>query len=365
MLLPLTGRHSGLAEQAMEGATLAAEGTGLELVVSDTGADIYTAIRSARELVEDEGVGSIVGPLLSDPTVGAAAVTSALSVPLITPTATDERIAEISDLVLQVNASIADQGRRMAAYAGQALLCRRVAIVHRISRYGETISLAFREAFERAGGEVVGVDTYPLGTSDFQPIVLRLAELNVDGIYLPLPAEDVVQIAPVLLYHDVHAALLGAHGWSEDTVRDLGDQYVGGAVFSTTFLADSHDPATRHFVTRYLARFEREPDVVAAATYDAVRLVVHAARDGLSPEDLQPGKGNDFRGVMGTWGPEGVGTRLVTIHDEKFYAVAPLASEPPFIGAAPIDSMADSLGGFDFGDSTVVAPLDLSSVEGI
>jgi branched-chain amino acid transport system substrate-binding protein len=320
-------------------------------VVRDSGGDVYRAIRAARHLLVEDRVGSIVGPLLSETTLGAAAVAEALGAPLLTPTATGSRLPEIGGGIFQLNSSTEAQGRRMGAYAGRGLLCGRVAVVHPRTTYGETIAQAFRESFEAAGGEIVTAESFPSGATEFEPIVLRLKELRPDGIYLPTSPAAVAHITPLLLFHDVHAALLGANGWSEESVRTLGDQYVGGAVFTTPFHASSRDPATRRFVARYEALWGEAPGLVAAATHDAVRSVVLHVREGAEgPADLRArlAEGRPFRGTTGPlqFDEEGRavgGAQLVTIHRNRVLPVAPLRDRDPLV--TPRDPFAEIIGG--------------------
>ena len=89
-LAPLTGPSADLGAQTEDGATLAVQelnanegilGRCVELLLKDDEGDPTTATQAARELVDQEGVDAIIGPVLSSPTGAALEVTNAANVP--------------------------------------------------------------------------------------------------------------------------------------------------------------------------------------------------------------------------------------------------------------------------------------------
>lgn len=339
LLLPLTGTRSELGRRAANAARLAVIDDPIELFVRDTAGDPFQAVLAVKELITVDDVDCIVGPLLSEVAVGAAAVAEALSIPLLSPTATDPRVAGLGQNIFQMNVSTAAQGTRMAHIAADLFLCRSVAIVHANTSYGETVSAAFREAFEGAGGTVSGTESYASAAPIFEPIALRIKELRPDGVFMPMPASHVARLTPLLLFHDVHAALLGSNGWVSDELLGLGDQYVGGAVFTAPFNEHAADPATRFFVRRYREAYGGSPDLVAAYAYDCVRALVHFARDGAdSPAAFRERLvgGLDFVGTTGPMvfdenGRSVAEPRVVSLHGTGVYPVG----NPPALELLP------------------------------
>jgi len=342
LLLPLTGRRSELGRQAVGAARLAVGDDPIELFVRDTAGDPFRAVTAAKELIDTDSVACIVGPLLSEVAVGAAAVAEALALPLISPTAPDRRVAALGRNIFQLNVSNEAQGRRMARIAADLFHCRKVAIVHANTAYGETVAAAFRMLFEAGGGQVLGAESYPAAAPQFDPIALRVKELHPDGVFMPMPAAHVARLAPLLLFRDVHAVLLGANGWLADETLELGDQYVGGAVFTAPFNEHSTDPATRDFVRRCKEASGEPPGLVAAYAYDCVRMLVHLRRQGaLTPAQVTERllAGLDFIGTTGAILFDGEGRsvaepRAVSLHQGEVFPVE--ISPPPVVAAASV-----------------------------
>jgi branched-chain amino acid transport system substrate-binding protein len=328
LLLPLTGRRAELGQRAAAAVRLALGSPpagDVQLVVKDTGGDEFQAARAALELIREEGVAAIVGPLLSSASPAAAAVAEALDVPLIAPVATDQRLAGMGANVFQANGSMAEQGRTMAAVARHDFLCRRVAVIHGNTEYGKAVAGAFQERFEALGGTIVGEERYGGSSPEFDAMTRRIRELRPDGIFMPIPGRHVVRLAPLLLYHDLHAALLGASGWADDAVMALGDQYVGGAAFAVPFNAYGEDPPTRFFVRNYREANGSTPDLVAAFAYDCTRLLILAMRrEPRTSAELRALIAGDlgFRGTCGAlrFGADGhalTPPRVVTLHQGR------------------------------------------------
>ncbi len=59
---------------------------------------------------------------------------------------------------------------------------------------------------------------------------------------------------------------------------DLCGDACKGSFFSTQFATVGARRATKEFVARYTTRHDREPDEVAALTWDAVGLLLHAVQ---------------------------------------------------------------------------------------
>ncbi len=89
-LAPLTGPSADLGEQTRDGLEVAVEdvntgggvlGRCVELLLEDDAGDPTTATQAARELVDQEEVAAVIGPVLSSPTGAALEVTSRVPVP--------------------------------------------------------------------------------------------------------------------------------------------------------------------------------------------------------------------------------------------------------------------------------------------
>jgi branched-chain amino acid transport system substrate-binding protein len=69
--------------------------------------------------------------------------------------------------------------------------------------------------------------------------------------------------------------LLGGDGWVGDALKN-GREALNNSFISNHYSGDNPDPVVQNFVKAYRAKFEREPDAIAALAYDAVKVLADA-----------------------------------------------------------------------------------------
>ncbi len=95
--------------------------------------------------------------------------------------------------------------------------------------------------------------------------------------------------------------LLGGDGW--ESVQDIGGDAIQGSFFSNHYSSDENRAEVRSFVDKYVKRYGKKPDSMAALAYDAMMLLKNAierapkiahkeVRDALAAT-------KDFQGVTG------------------------------------------------------------------
>ncbi|MDD8016960.1 MAG: ABC transporter substrate-binding protein [Bacteroidota bacterium] len=144
LLLPLFDststetREKKIAHEILEGAQLAISTNeertepgriAIELDVKDSRRS-HSLIDSIITMWEgDSKIVGIVGPIFSDETMQAAVAAQQKKIPLVSPTATDEGIAQIGEYVFQANPNNSMRAKIMAQYAVNFLGAKNVAIL--------------------------------------------------------------------------------------------------------------------------------------------------------------------------------------------------------------------------------------------
>jgi ABC-type branched-subunit amino acid transport system substrate-binding protein len=316
----------------VEGATLAArymkpESTNVELIIKDTSGDPVRATNIASKLANEECL-AIVGPLRSESAVGAAVISNQYGIPLITPTASQKGIASIGSYVFQVSPAVEMIGQAMAEYAVNDLEIKEFAIISPDDQGGVTVSKSFAQTVYRLGGEVVYTSYYSSGSTDFKMQIKPLRDfllmkteeqmaageidstdyfemervlidestgeyvdslmlidtedwpVHLGGVFLPGYADELKLLVPQIRYHIIRTQFLGADGWdSEELIKEV-RRYVGNAVFATDFHVGSDEVNWVEFADAYSAEFGRQPDKIAALTFDAVALILSGLSEG-------------------------------------------------------------------------------------
>lgn len=98
----------------------------------------------------------------------------------------------------------------------------------------------------------------------------------LDAIYLPVPGRQLLQIVPQLVYHGMSVTLFGSDTWDDDELRRRPEGVTLPAWMTVAFWPDLPHPRAAEFTLRYQDRFAAPPDALAAAAYDAARMLMAA-----------------------------------------------------------------------------------------
>ncbi len=318
LLAPLSGYDADIGKRILQGAQLSIDehnargGAQVKLVIADTRSSGVRTAYKTWELINDFEAPVLIGPVLSQNAAVAAAMLMERDQVMLSPSATEDGIAELGPNVFQMNATTGVLGRSIAEYAMRNLNISEFAMMTPMSEYGRVLSEAFREEVKRLGGTVVAEEFFDEGANDFRKQFLSLrgtlfalrtardslmamegekvpersrkadslcfadSALTVGGLFIPAESEDVVMIAPQVYFYKIQTQMLGTTGWhSPKTILD-GKRYVENAVFVATAETERTDSLWVTFVARYKARFGMEPDRVSALGYDAAELVCRA-----------------------------------------------------------------------------------------
>jgi branched-chain amino acid transport system substrate-binding protein len=318
-VLPLTGRLAAFANDVLEGVQLAIERArelpgmpSIGLIVKDHDADRPGFLDELSALLNDERPLAVIGPMLSKNLPVMAEMAQKTRVPLITPAATLPNVRRLGSYLFSTSLTYTLQAERIAAYATAEQGYRRFCILHPNTIYGRELARLFAQEVRRRDGEVIAVESYKEGETDFGPQITRLKAEDLkkyglavpldqpkppgksltknekrmlytpgfDAIFIPSRSNEIGLIAAQLAFHDVKVPLLGTNGWNSQDFARTADRTVDGATFVDGFFVDSPNPAVQDFVQRYQKRFETTPSLFTVQGYDAERVVIEGIRRG-------------------------------------------------------------------------------------
>lgn len=316
-LLPLKGKFSTFGKQTLEALELALRifnidqpASNITLVVEDSGDSADEAIQGLNRLFFKHRVVAVIGPILSKGIDEVTQRAEELSLPMIT---LSQQPGTSGDYVFHSGLTPKLQTRSIARYAIQKLGLKRFAIVYPRDRFGQQYSQAFWDAVLEYGGEVVGVESYTPGETDFRQVVDRLSGLHYQdartreaeelakireeleitrrtrkteqyfalppiidyqAVFIPDGPKIVGQLLPTFAYRDVEQIkFLGVSTWNSPDLLTRAQSYAEGATFVDAFFGNSDSPKVRLFMEQYESTFGRKPGVIEALAYDAAQMV--------------------------------------------------------------------------------------------
>jgi len=329
-ILPLSGRFAPYGKKVLRGVQLAAgvfgstEGTPVKLIIRDSKGNADDARRAVEELVEEEKVVAIIGPLISEVAEAAARTAQEKEVPLVA-LSKKSGLPDIGNYVFRNFLTNRQQTATLARYAIKELGLKRFAILYPEDAYGDELMNLFWSEVTLLGGEIVGIEGYGEGQWDFGKEIKHLVGMDktnekaeeekaeqeklrpvidFDAVFIPDNYEKAGQIAPQLVYNDVeNVRLLGTNSWHSDKLVEIGSEYVRDAVFTSGFYAESTRESTLAFASEFEAAFGSRPGTLEAMAYDATSMVVKLIKEGRSPSRVEMRDNlysyKDYDGVTG------------------------------------------------------------------
>jgi len=343
LLAPLTGKYGEFGQAVQNGVELAFEeynqqaAEKFKIVSADSKGDAIDAVKQARRLADSSMVMGLIGDVLSGATIAAAGVADALGVPLLSPTATDDRISSIGPNIFQLNPSLSWQGPAVAQYAVKARGFKTLAMLYPDEGAWESVAQAFAKEAARLGAKMVYAQAYTPGTTDFKAQIDQLRLVKVDALFLPASPSDIVMIAPQLAYNQVKLQLLGPESWGDPKVAAQGDVYVEGAIFAVLSESSELAQSSAAFEERFKKRYGKPPSKQAAQGYDAARIMIAALqKNPASRQELQTYlNSGDFSGLklsgQGSFGRFGAQpkAKMMTIKNRQAVGLDEAAKTAP------------------------------------
>ncbi|MDQ7779464.1 MAG: ABC transporter substrate-binding protein [Planctomycetota bacterium] len=316
VILPLTGEAARYGRDCMQGIALAMDentvkggpALGLKLSIEDDCGNPKLAHDHLNHLVKNEGAVAILGPATSNCVASAAMLAQKLSIPLITPSATNYDITQAGDSISRVCYIDPMQGYVMAAFAVNNLGKKRGAIVfEEDSTYSTGLAKAFEQAYKALGGEILHKSSYAAGEKEFKKTVADLKALAPDVVFVPGLYKDVAEFAKALRAAGTHERLLtliGGDGWDAPELVSLAGSALNESFFCTHFSPYEKDAWVADFVKAYQKKYRGEtPSTWAALGFDAAMMLLNAVgrAGGTDPRRLKDAINTtrEFVGVTG------------------------------------------------------------------
>jgi ABC-type branched-subunit amino acid transport system substrate-binding protein len=283
-LAPITGPAAPEGIAMRQGFDLAIEdinadggvfGQPVEVVFIDDQADPATATQAAQRLVQQEQVDYIFGTITDDTTIAAANVAEQAGVPMSQAIATaldfcnphfwpfgETPTQLLTDLVPQMMEQF---GPNVALVGNDYVFPR---------SYHETA----RELVEAAGGTVVAEEYSPLGTSDWQPVITKLAAADPDWILSAVVGGDAVSfVKQADQFGLLEGRGLGGTSTDQQFYPALAQQ-LDGRTQVVRYSDQVQTEANEAFVAAYREAYDTQDPIpgVAGNAYDGVRFIAEA-----------------------------------------------------------------------------------------
>ncbi len=303
-------------------------GRKIEFVARDNqGTNIWPTpdktIEAAHDLINNEGVAAILGPIFSTNSIalGNALTEAGVATPML-PAATSPVVTQTHSHFVLTAANNHLHATALANFAASELGVGTVGIsLQAGDAYSEVVTRAFVDATRGAGGSVGSIASYEVGSRDFTAQIQVLMDDNPDAIFLPSFAPEVPHFIQQARAAGYEGLFIGADGW-DDAAQFYGtlddNSALNGSYYTTNYFPGGDDPMANDFAAAYMSAYGIIADGIAANGYDAMRLLAEAietAGGGGTPEGDGDGADDPVVGEPGD-GSDGNGVDLPTVSVE-------------------------------------------------
>jgi branched-chain amino acid transport system substrate-binding protein len=186
------------------------------LLIRDTFEDPDKIENIRSEFGSVPGIKAILGPIFSNAVRTALDEFNNTDIPIISPTATDDDLASLSENFFQANPSFSMRGKIMAQYIYYVENKRNVAILNSIDGYSPMLAANFADEFEKLGGSILTRQSYKSKGFDLKNQVdaINAYRDTLEGIYVPLSNSiDAPNILSQMVQDSLQIPIYGNQDW--------------------------------------------------------------------------------------------------------------------------------------------------------
>ena len=313
------------------GATMAIDevkqvlGRDIEMISYDSKGDSTEAVNAYNKLVDQDGAVAIIGGVVSGESTAIGSSSQGIGTPILSPSATAAEFSLTGSNVFRGCYTDPIQATQIAKFVADDLGATTAAIIYNTGdAYSDGVRQVFTDEFVAAGGEVVASEGYAAGDNDFKTQLTKIAQLDIDVLFVPNYYEDVALIAKQAKELGIDATLVGGDGW--DGVLSVTDDasVLEGAIFANHYSIE--DPAIQEFTTAYTEQFKTAPNAFAYLAYDSTKAMLQAIEDAGNTDSeaiVKALAGISYDGILGNMKFDENGDPIkdvafVTIKDGKY-----------------------------------------------
>jgi len=310
--LPLSGSSLASAGPARDGALLAIkefelDGYTVEPYVLDHAVNgVHDPQQGAKDMttfVADTAVVAAVGPFNSSVAkvqipisndAGLLQCSPANTNPDLTKGAAGKELRPKDPQINYIRVAATDdvQGPTVARLGIQDLGLKKVAIIDDTETYGKGLADTFEAEWKALGGEVVGREGAPKGTTDYLPILTKFKEGSPDAVFYGgvtatgggLVRKQMPQAGLGDLVYLGGDGIQDGRGDTNGSFINIAGDAAPNSYASVAIIADF--PGQAEFAEKYEAEYKAAPGAYAAAGYACAQVVLEAIKQAAAEGDV-------------------------------------------------------------------------------
>jgi len=309
----LTGGTASFGQSSHKGVQMAVDeaneaggvlGKKIRLVSEDNQSKAGESATVVRRMISRDQIVALIGEVASSRSLEAAPIAQQNKIPMISPASTNPKVTEVGDYVFRVCFIDPFQGAVLAKFMLDRGWKNAAVLTDVKQDYAVGLTEFFKQYFTKHGGTIVSEQSYSSGDKDFKAQLTSIRATNPQAILVSGYYNEAGLIASQARELDLTVPLLGGDGWDSPSLVDVAGPAMEGNFFSNHFSAEDTSPAVQNFLKKFKAKYNEDPDAMAALGYDATNLLLDAMKRAGSTESAglrdAIASSKDFPGVTGS-----------------------------------------------------------------
>jgi branched-chain amino acid transport system substrate-binding protein len=278
VVAPLTGDGATYGQAMKRGFDLALGGeAGFLLIYEDTKMNPKDAISALNKLITVDKVQIVLGEAASGVTLVLAPVAEKNHVILFSSISSADKIKDAGDYIFRNVPRNEIQGKTAAEFISRKLSKMKVAVYGKNDEYGVNLSQSFKARLKELGGNIVFDDAYQPGQNDFRSPIQKIKESGAEAVFSPGNYQETAILLKQLKESGTTLAFVGGDGsYSPELITVAGDSAEGS--YYTLMAADATAPYYKDFKNRFVAKYQKDPDVYDAYAFEAADIIGQAIK---------------------------------------------------------------------------------------
>ncbi|MDR1392203.1 MAG: ABC transporter substrate-binding protein [Clostridiales bacterium] len=293
ILVPLSGSAAQYGNAIYNGASLCIDELNdvgginkkhVKLIKYDEENDPLKA-KVGYEFLEEQGVLGIIGDVTTATTASIIPLSKDDNMPIITPTASSEDVTyDFKNKILNENVFRtcflnSFQGRKIAEFAKTQFQTETAALLYCLdSDYSIELKEAFENECNKLKIKIVSIEGFVDKKVDFKSQLENIKTKNPDVLFIPYYYETVSLIAEQAKNIGIDCVKLGTDGWCSVTSKISEPNLLDGSYYFSGFSNDDSSESAQNFLTKYRKNFNEEPNMFAAQSYDAAKILTESLK---------------------------------------------------------------------------------------
>ncbi|MEM6282647.1 MAG: ABC transporter substrate-binding protein [Chloroflexota bacterium] len=255
------------------------EGTEMQILFEDSGADAEGAIGAMTKLVEEDGVAAVLGPTLSTHAFAADPIAQENGVPVMGVSNTANGITDMGEFVFRNSLPESSVIPGTITQATELLGLTQVGVLYgndddfTVSGYD-----VFIDALIENEVEIMGEETFARGDVDFSAQLTNLIGSEPDALVVSALAAEAGVIIAQARELGFDGPIIGGNGLNSPAIIEQAGDASEGVIVGAAWNVNATDDLSAAFTTAYEETYSSLPDQFSAQAYTGTWLMAAAIR---------------------------------------------------------------------------------------